>query len=104
MGPCLAYKPLFRRGRTSIKLLRGAPGAEVGTHTHRGLELTLVLKGGFHDVTGSYGPGDLQVSDGALRHNPVADPGEDCINLAVTTDSLRFENWFQKIAGPLFGF
>ena len=104
MGPCLAYKPLFRRGRTSIKLLRGAPGAEVGTHTHRGLELTLVLKGGFHDVTGSYGPGDLQVSDGALRHNPVADPGEDCINLAVTTDSLRFENWFQTIAGPLFGF
>jgi putative transcriptional regulator len=104
MGPRLAYLPLLRRGRTSVKLLRGAPGTEVGAHTHRGLELTLVLKGGFSDVTGSYGPGDLQCSDRSLTHSPIADPGEDCINLAVTTDSLKFENLIQKIAGPLFGF
>ncbi|MDB5739150.1 MAG: chrR [Alphaproteobacteria bacterium] len=104
MGPRLAYLPLLRRGGTSAKLLRGSPGTEVGAHTHRGLELTLVLKGGFTDVTGNYGPGDLQVADGSLRHSPIADPGEDCINLAVTTDSLRFENWIQKIAGPIFGF
>ena len=104
MGPSLAYKPLFRRGRTSVKLLRAAPGTDAGAHSHRGLELTLVLQGGFTDVTGSYGPGDLQVSDSALSHNPIADAGEDCINLAVTTDSLKFENLLQKIAGPLFGF
>jgi putative transcriptional regulator len=104
MGPSLAYRPLFRRGRTSVKLLRGAPGTEVGAHTHRGLELTLVLKGGFTDVTGNYGPGDLQVADAGIRHSPIADAGEDCINLAVTTASLRFENWIQKIAGPIFGF
>jgi putative transcriptional regulator len=55
-------------------------------------------------VTGSYGPGDLQVADAELRHNPVADPGADCINLAVTTAPLKFENLLQKIAGPLFGF
>jgi putative transcriptional regulator len=104
MGPRLAYMPLFRRGGTSAKLLRGAPGAEVGAHTHRGQEFTLVLKGGFTDVTGNYGPGDLQVADDSLRHSPIADPGEDCINLAVTTASLKFENFIQKIAGPIFGF
>jgi putative transcriptional regulator len=104
MGPKLAYLPLFRRGRTSTKLLRGVPGTEVGAHSHRGLEFTLVLKGGFTDVTGNYGPGDLQVADADVRHNPVADPGEDCINLAVTTAPLKFENLLQKIAGPLFGF
>jgi putative transcriptional regulator len=104
MGPKLAYLPLFRRGRTSAKLLRGVPGTEVGAHSHRGLEFTLVLAGGFTDVTGSYGPGDLQVADAELRHNPIADPGEDCINLAVTTAPLKFENLLQKIAGPLFGF
>lgn len=104
MGPKLAYLPLFRHGRTSAKLLRGVPGTEVGAHSHRGLEFTLVLAGGFTDVTGSYGPGDMQLADADLRHNPIADPGEDCINLAVTTASLKFENLLQKIAGPLFGF
>jgi putative transcriptional regulator len=104
MGPKLAYLPLFRHGRTSAKLLRGVPGTEVGAHSHRGLEFTLVLAGGFTDVTGSYGPGDLQLADADLRHNPIADPGEDCINLAVTTAPLKFENLLQKIAGPLFGF
>jgi hypothetical protein len=42
------------------------------------------------------------MSDGA--HNVVIDPGEDCINLAVTTGKLKFENLLQKIAAPLFGF
>jgi len=104
MGPKLAYLPLFRHGRTSAKLLRGAPGTEVGAHSHHGQEFTLVLAGGFTDVTGSYGPGDLQFADANLRHNPIADPGMDCVNLAVTTAPLKFENLLQKIAGPIFGF
>lgn len=104
MGPSLAYLPLLRRGALSAKLLRGAPGTEVGAHTHRGMEYTLVLSGGFSDVTGRYGPGDLQVADSSVRHSPIADPGADCVNLAVTTAPLRFENLIQKIAGPLFGF
>ena len=104
MGPSLAYFPILRRGSTSVRLLRGAPGTEVGAHTHRGMEYTLVLRGGFSDVTGSYAPGDLQVADASVRHSPIADAGEDCINLAVTTAPLKFENLIQKIAGPLFGF
>ena len=104
MGPSLAYLPLLRRDAVSAKLLRGAPGAEVGVHTHRGQEYTLVLSGGFSDVTGRYGPGDLQVADANVRHSPIADPGADCINLAVTTAPLKFENLIHKIFGPLFGF
>lgn len=104
MGPRLAYLPLFKRGPVSAKLLRGAPGTEVGAHTHRGMEYTLVLSGGFSDVTGRYGPGDLQVADASVRHSPIADAGEDCINLAVTTAPLEFESLIQKIVGPLFGF
>jgi putative transcriptional regulator len=104
MGPRLAYAPLFRRGPTAVRLLRGTPGAESGPHRHAAQEYTLVLKGGFRDVTGSYGPGDLQVMEGHMHHNPVADPGEDCINLAVTTGRLRFDQLIQKIAAPLFGF
>ena len=104
MGPNLAYVPLFRRGGTKVRLLRGVAGADPGRHSHRGMEYTVVLKGGYSDITGSYGPGDLQVADADILHNPVADPGEDCINLAVTTAPLRFEGLLQKIAGPFFGF
>ena len=104
MGPRLSYAPLFRRGGTAVRLLRGVPGADSGAHTHQGLEYTLVLQGGYTDVTGSYAPGDLQVMEAGAHHNPVADPGEDCINLAVTTGRLRFDSLLQKIAAPLFGF
>src|ERR1700761_60527 len=104
MGPRLSYVPLFRHGGVTARLLRGIPGAESGIHSHRGLEYTLVLQGGYTDVTGSYAPGDLQVMEDGQRHNPVADPGEDCINLAVTTGRLRFDSLIQKIAAPLFGF
>jgi putative transcriptional regulator len=104
MGPQLSYAPLFRRGGVAARLLRGVPGAESGTHRHQGLEYTLVLQGGYTDVTGSYAPGDLQVMEDGQRHNPVADPGEDCINLAVTTGRLKFDSLIQKIAAPIFGF
>ena len=104
MGPHLSYVPLFRRGPATVRLLRGTPGAQSGMHSHRDVEYTLVLQGGYTDVTGSYAPGDLQVMEAGQRHNPVADPGEDCINLAVTTGRLKFDSLIQRIAAPLFGF
>ena len=104
MGPRLAYAPLFKRGNVTARLLRGVPGADSGVHSHDGSEFTVVLQGGYTDVTGSYGPGDLQMMEYGMSHNVVADPGEDCINLAVTTGPLKFESLLQKIAAPLFGF
>lgn len=104
VGPRLSYVPLLRRDGVTARLLRGVPGAATGAHRHAGLEYTLVLKGGFSDETGSYAPGDLQVMEGDMRHNPVADLGEDCINLSVTTGPLRFESLLQRIVAPLFGF
>ncbi len=104
MGPRLAYVNLYRRGPMRVRLLRGAPGADVGQHTHQGMEYTMVLRGGYSDVTGSYEPGDFQTAAADLRHNPVVDPEEDCINLSVTTGPLRFDSLVQKIVARLFGF
>jgi putative transcriptional regulator len=104
MGPQFSQLPLFRRGPVTARLLRAAAGAEAGPHRHHGLEYILVLKGGFQDVTGRYGPGDLQVMEGAMHHNPVADPGEDCVNLAVTTGRLKFDSPILRLFAPLFGF
>jgi putative transcriptional regulator len=104
VSPLLSYVPVLRRGGVTARLLRGVPGAQTGRHGHAGQEYTLVLRGGFSDETGSYARGDLQVMEEDMRHNPVADPGEDCINLAVTTGPLRFESLLQRIVAPLFGF
>ena len=104
MGPNLGYVNLYRQGPVAVRLLRGAPGTDTGRHSHHGMEYTLVLRGGYTDATGSYGPGDLQMASGELRHNPVADPEEDCLNLSVSTGRLDFDNLFQKIAARLFGF
>jgi len=104
MGPNLGYVTLSRQGPVSVRLLRGAPRTDTGSHSHHGMEYTLVLRGGYTDATGSYGPGDFQVASPELRHNPVADPEEDCINLSVTTGPLNFDNALQKVVARLFGF
>jgi putative transcriptional regulator len=104
MGPRLGYVTLYRRGPVAVRLLRGAPGTDTGRHSHRGEEYTLVLRGGYTDETGSYGPGDFQAASAETLHNPVADPEEDCINLSVTTGPLRFDSPIQKIFARLFGF
>jgi putative transcriptional regulator len=104
LGPSLGYVTLYRKGPLAMRLLRGAPGSDVGRHSHHGMEYTLVLRGGFTDETGSYGPGDFQSASPDVAHNPVADQDGDCINLSVTTNSLRFDGMVQKIVGRLFGF
>jgi len=104
MGQRLGYATLYRRGGLTLRLLRGSPGTDVGAHTHRGEEYTLVLRGGYRDETGAYGPGDFQAASGDTTHNPVADPGEDCINLAVTIGGLRFRGTGRNLVAKLFGF
>jgi putative transcriptional regulator len=59
------------------------------THGHRGQELTLVLAGSFSDEHGTFARGDVEEADEDVEHQPIADPGEDCICLAVTDAPLR---------------
>jgi putative transcriptional regulator len=100
-----AYQCLIRTGDESIsvRLLRISAGNSVPTHTHRGLELTLVLRGAFTDATGRYGRGDLQEADETLEHQPHANAGEDCICLAVTDAPLRFNSLAARLVQPFIG-
>ena len=100
----ISFCDLFRRDAMSARLIRSLPGCGVGTHTHHGEELTLVLTGGYTDVTGHFRRGDLQTADGALEHRPIADPGEDCIVLAVCDAPLKFRSAAVGLIGKLFGF
>lgn len=87
----------------TARLLRIPAGRPVPQHSHRGMELTLVLAGAFSDVTGDYGRGDFQEADESLEHQPRAVPGEDCICLAVTDAPLRFSGALMRVIQPLLG-
>jgi len=89
--------------RVTARLLRIPAGRPVPQHSHRGMELTLVLTGAFSDTTGDYGRGDFQEADEDLEHRPHAAPGEDCICLAVTDAPLRFSGGLMRMIQPLLG-
>ena len=89
--------------QTTARLLRIPAGRPVPTHSHGGLELTLVLSGAFSDATGTYSRGDLQEADENIDHQPHAALGEDCICLAVTDAPLRFKSLAARVAQPLIG-
>ena len=85
------------------RLLRIPTGKPVPTHSHGGLELTLVLCGAFSDETGHYGRGDFQEADETLKHQPHAVAGEDCICLVVTDAPLRFSSLAARMVQPFIG-
>ncbi len=85
----------------SARLLRIRPGAEMPEHSHRGLEMTLVLSGSFTDEDGHYQRGDVSIVDGETTHQPVADAGEECLCLVVTDAPLRLTGRFARLLNPL---
>jgi putative transcriptional regulator len=102
--PGISYRPLFRKGTSDVRLIRSKAGHGVGVHTHHGEEFTLCLAGGYTDETGSYAFGDLQSTDPAVLHRPVADPGPDCIVLAVSDAPLKFRSVTIGLLAKFFGF
>ena len=100
-----AYQALITTADTSAtaRLLRIPAGRPVPVHSHRGLELTLVLDGSFSDATGRFNRGDLQEADETLQHQPRADAERDCICLAVTNAPLRFNSLAARLVQPLLG-
>jgi putative transcriptional regulator len=87
----------------TARLLRIPAGKPVPEHGHKGLELTVVLSGAFSDGDLWFGPGDLQEADDDIVHRPLADPGDDCICLAVTAAPLRFKSLAARLVQPFIG-
>lgn len=100
MGVRQAILPTSR-GATA-RLLHIPAGRAVPDHGHRGMELTLVLQGAFHDEVEHFGPGDIEIATEDLQHTPTAEPGEDCICLAVTDAPLRFSSLVPRVLQPIF--
>jgi putative transcriptional regulator len=81
-------------------LLRIVPGRAMPQHTHRGNEMTLVLRGDYDDESGHFAAGDLAVTDDTIDHRPVAGKMEDCIALAVTDAPIRLTGRFGRLLNP----
>lgn len=90
-------------GEATARLLFIPAGTAVPDHGHRGIELTLVLKGAFRDEDQYFGRGDIEVAHEDVEHTPIADISEDCICLAVTDAPLRFRGWLPRLAQPFVG-
>ena len=85
-----------------VNLLYIAEGVKIPQHTHKGVESTLILHGGFSDEAGHYEAGDYLVKDGSDKHSPYTKDGEDCLCLTVLTEPMMFTQGVARIFN-LFG-
>jgi len=90
LGPGVWDHLLPHAGLGRLRLLRVARGRNIPEHGHGGMELTLVLRGSFHDDTGRYRRGDVAELDETMAHQPVADAGGDCICLVASEKPEHF--------------
>ncbi len=88
-------------GEYSAQLVRMAPGAKAPRHSHPGIEMTLVLEGGFSDEYGHYQAGDLVIADDGIEHTPVADEPEGCLCFAVTDRPVHFSSGLYRLLNLL---
>lgn len=90
-------------GRAQARLLKIAGGQGVPEHGHTGEEFTLVLSGGFSDGRLAFARGDVEWADPGVVHRPIADDGDGCVCLAVTSGPLQFFDIIGKIAQRFIG-
>jgi putative transcriptional regulator len=105
MGPGMRWSRLMLPSdpSASLFLLRIAPGRSLPRHTHKQLELTQVLCGTFDDGRALFGPGDFDVADPMVHHQPVVLDGSECVCLAYVAGGLRFEGRVASMIGGLIG-
>ena len=87
----------------NVFLLRIAAGMSLPAHTHDGCELTQVLYGAFHDGRARFEAGDFDEADGSIHHQPVVEPGGECICLASVEGRVAFDGRIARVLGSLVG-
>lgn len=87
----------------NVFLLRIGAGKALANHTHSGIELTHVMCGSFHDGRSLFGAGDFDAADGSIHHQPVLEPGGECICLASVQGRLVFDGAIARWVGALVG-
>ncbi|MDB5505979.1 MAG: transcriptional regulator [Devosia sp.] len=104
-GPGVATRdlPVSPGVKSRLMLLKVAAGRRVPEHSHGGQELTLILQGAYKDRFGIFATGDIADHDEDVEHQPIAEPGEDCICLVAVDAKLNFRSRLIRLLQPLFG-
>lgn len=87
----------------NLILLKVAPGRALPDHGHVGAEFTYIVAGSYTDRFGQFGPGDLAEMDEDAEHQPIVDPGADCICIAAMEGKMRFKGVVGRLLQPIFG-
>tara|TARA_R110002126_G_scaffold3263_1_gene18422 strand:+ start:122867 stop:123592 length:726 start_codon:yes stop_codon:yes gene_type:complete len=90
--------------KSRMRLVRVAAGTQIPAHSHRGEEITLVLKGRMEDEYGAYEAGDLIVREDGEMHAPHIGAKEDFICLALTSRPVRMKCVVRRTFNIFFRF
>lgn len=88
----------YRKG--ALSLLKISPGTRIPVHSHKGQELTLILRGAYQDKYGTFNVGDIADLGNSHTHSPQAIGDEPCICLIATSAPLVFQGLMGKIIQP----
>ena len=105
MGPGVwQHKIALSKGaKSSLRLLKIAPGKNVPEHGHSGQEMTIIMQGAYQDEIGHFGVGDVADLDEDIEHQPHVVSQKACICLAATEAPTKFKNIAGRIMQPFFG-
>ena len=102
IAPSVHLRPIVlpHESDTRVFLLKSGPGTKMLQHTHTGIEMTCVLSGAFCQDGSRYGPGDFDLGDETIDHQPIVEAGQDCICLVAMQGDLRLKGLLGRIMQP----
>ncbi|MBW9090014.1 cupin domain-containing protein [Rhizobium wenxiniae] len=101
--PGLKQHVIEKSSGMEASLLWARPGRALPHHHHRGLELTLVLQGQFHDQRGAFSQGDVSVADETIIHRPVAGTDHPCLCFSVLLAPITLSGPTFRMLGDIIG-
>jgi len=104
LSPSLRVSPITCGESTfELALHRIKAGGRAPNHDHKGLELTVVLKGSFSDEDGVYQEGDFIVREPGDVHRPHAAQNHECICLSVCEAPIKLTG-VKGVLNPFLSF
>jgi putative transcriptional regulator len=85
---------------TRVFLLKSGPGTKMVPHSHTGVEMTCVLEGAFRHDGGHFGPGDFDLGDETIEHEPVVESAGECICLVAMQGRLQLNGFIGRLIQP----
>ena len=92
------------KGSGYLRLLKVPAGLQLLEHSHRGMELMLILQGIYSDHTGDYAKGEVSQMQNGTAHHPRITSEEECICLIATEELSCYKSCYASLLQPLLGY